>query len=123
TALKDIVPAGVMGRAQAANQGRGAALQLGAAPLGGLLLGIGGWLVGLAVLFCHSTAAIAAWMLGRGAPRKDVADAAAASVQESEITSARAAFFAELISGFTWNFSRLDLRGVLWASTIINLGF
>lgn len=115
TALKDIVPAAVMGRAQAANQGRGAALQLGAGPLGGFLLGIGGWLVGLAALVCHATAAFAAWLLGRGAPTS--------AATEPEVEAPRAAFFGELRSGFAWTFSRRDLRGVLWASTVINLGF
>ncbi|MGB3376896.1 MAG: MFS transporter, partial [Microbacterium sp.] len=37
-ALKDIVPEQMMGRAQAANQGRDAALQLAGGPIGGMLL-------------------------------------------------------------------------------------
>ena len=42
-ALKDIVPAQLMGRAQAANQGRDAALQLAGGPIGGILLAAGGF--------------------------------------------------------------------------------
>ena len=133
TALKDIVPAEAMGRAQAANQGRGAALQLGAGPLGGFLLGIGGWLVGLAALACHALAALAAWVLGRGTEREGPRDAAgsvsAASLSEPDeplvvdTRAARASVLAEIRSGFAWTFARLDLRGVLFASTIITVGF
>lgn len=65
SALKEIVPDEAMGRAQAANQGRDAALQLAGGPLGGLLLGVGGWLVGLVMTLCHALAAATAWLLTR----------------------------------------------------------
>lgn len=116
TALKAIVPAEAMGRAQAANQGRRAVIQLGGGPLAGLLLGIGGWLVGFAVMLCQGIAAVTAWLLGRGPARNpDGADAGE--------TRTREALLPQLRSGFAWTFSRADLRGVLWAATIINLGF
>lgn len=65
SALKEIVPDDAMGRAQAANQGRDAALQLAGGPLGGLLLGVGGWLVGAVMTLCHLVAAVTAGLLGR----------------------------------------------------------
>lgn len=67
SAIKEIVPDDAMGRAQAANQGRDAALQLAGGPLGGLLLGVGGWLVGAVMTLCHVIAAATAWMLQRRA--------------------------------------------------------
>ncbi|WP_431074819.1 MFS transporter [Microbacterium phyllosphaerae] len=65
SAIKEIVPDEAMGRAQAANQGRDAAIQLAGGPLGGLLLGVGGWLVGAVMTLCHAIAAVTAWMLQR----------------------------------------------------------
>ncbi|WP_300268221.1 hypothetical protein [Microbacterium sp.] len=46
SALKEIVPDDAMGRAQAANQGRNAVLDLAGGPLGGVLLAVGAWLIG-----------------------------------------------------------------------------
>ena len=62
-ALKDVVPASALGRAQASNQGRDAVIALGGAPLGGLLLGAGGWLVGAVMILCQLVATIAAGAL------------------------------------------------------------
>ncbi|MFJ4998729.1 MFS transporter [Microbacterium sp. NPDC088619] len=80
SAIKEIVPDDAMGRAQAANQGRDAALQLAGGPLGGLLLGVGGWLVGVVMTLCHAVAAVTAWMLQRQARRVGIADAGAEAV-------------------------------------------
>lgn len=68
SALKEIVPDDAMGRAQAANQGRDAVLQLAGGPLGGVLLAAGAWLIGAAMAVCHVVAMVTAWMLRRSAP-------------------------------------------------------
>lgn len=69
SALKEIVPDDAMGRAQAANQGRNAVLELAGGPLGGILLAVGGWLIGAAMAVCHVVAMVTAWMLQRSAAR------------------------------------------------------
>ncbi|MGO2521768.1 MAG: MFS transporter, partial [Microbacterium sp.] len=69
SALKEIVPSDAMGRAQAANQGRNAVLELAGGPLGGVLLAVGGWLIGAAMTVCHVIAMVTAWMLQRSADR------------------------------------------------------
>lgn len=141
SAIKEIVPDEAMGRAQAANQARDAALQLAGGPLGGLLLGAGGWLVGAAMTLCHGVAAATAWMLHRDLRRAGIVDTGAEA--DADITSGDAASgvdagvdagtrttaptrttaWAELREGFAWLFSRPDLGGVLIIITIINLGF
>ncbi|WP_426186253.1 MFS transporter [Microbacterium sp. TWP3-1-2b2] len=68
SALKEVVPDDAMGRAQAANQGRDAVLQLAGGPLGGVLLAAGAWLIGAAMAVCHVVAMATAWMLRRSAP-------------------------------------------------------
>ena len=125
SAIKEIVPDDAMGRAQAANQGRDAALQLAGGPLGGLLLGVGGWLVGLVMTLCHALAAVTAWMLGRQARRAGVMDAGASGDEPPAPTdtSAKPNAWSELREGFRWLLARPDLRGVLVIMTIINLGF
>ncbi|WP_243228687.1 MFS transporter [Microbacterium sp. CIAB417] len=74
SALKEIVPDETMGRAQAANQGRDAALQLASGPLGGLLLGVGAWLVGVVMTLGYVLAGATAWMLRRSARRAGIRD-------------------------------------------------
>ncbi|MCK8475935.1 MFS transporter [Microbacterium aurugineum] len=123
SAIKEIVPDEAMGRAQAANQGRDAALQLAGGPLGGLLLGVGGWLVGVAMTLCHAIAALTAWALGRQARRAGVVDEGAAQDDSAAPAARKPNAWAELREGFRWLFSRPDLRGVLLITTIINLGF
>lgn len=80
SAIKEIVPDEAMGRAQAANQGRDAAIQLAGGPLGGLLLGVGGWLVGAVMTLCHAVAAVTAWMLQREMRRAGIVDTGADAV-------------------------------------------
>ncbi|WP_311260181.1 MFS transporter [Microbacterium sp. WCS2018Hpa-9] len=121
SAIKEIVPDDAMGRAQAANQGRDAALQLAGGPLGGVLLGVGGWLVGLVMTLCHTVAAVTAWMLQREARRAGIADTRAEA--ETATARARTSAWAEMREAFAWLFSRPDLGGVLVIITIINLGF
>lgn len=146
SAIKEIVPDDAMGRAQAANQGRDAALQLAGGPLGGLLLGVGGWLVGVVMTLCHVIAALTAWMLGRQARRAGVVDAgenpdhlrAAQRVEPEHAAgtadglsfgtstappAAKPNAWKELREGFGWLLSRPDLGGVLLITTVINLGF
>lgn len=72
SALKEIVPDEAMGRAQAANQGRDAALQLAGGPLGGVLLAAGAWLIGLAMAVSYAVSAVTAWLLLRSTRRPAV---------------------------------------------------
>lgn len=111
--LKDIVPSGGMGRAQATNQARDAALNLAGGPLGGVLLGVGAWLVGAMLVVCQVLALVTGWIL-----RRRIADHAPGAPR-----GARTSVFAEARGGFAWLFSRRDLRGVLAIITIVNLGF
>lgn len=124
SAIKEIVPDEAMGRAQAANQGRDAVLQLAGGPLGGLLLGVGGWLVGVVMTLCHVVAALTAWILGRQA--RDVGAIDTGAVDEEAVPArhpGKPDAWAELREGFRWLLSRPDLGGVLLITTIINLGF
>lgn len=150
SALKEIVPADAMGRAQASNQGRDAVLQLAGGPLGGVLLAAGAWLIGAAMAVCHVVAMVTAWMLRRSAPGRatpaapenpdaetDAAasDATASDMRASDATASDVGMAAaaiaiskpnalrEISEGFRWLFSRKDLRGVLFVATIVNLGF
>jgi len=65
SALKDLVASDTMGRAQAANQARDAALQLAGGPIGGALLVVGGWLVGAVMAVCHLISAVSAAAIPR----------------------------------------------------------
>jgi MFS family permease len=123
SAIKEIVPDEAMGRAQAANQGRDAALQLAGGPIGGLLLGVGGWLVGVAMTVCHLVAAVTAWMLGREARRAGIVDVGADADDSATASAGKPDAWAELREGFAWLMSRPDLGGVLLIITTINLGF
>ncbi|MGW9159483.1 MFS transporter [Microbacterium sp. NPDC055665] len=148
SAIKEIVPDDAMGRAQAANQGRDAALQLAGGPLGGLLLGFGGWAVGVVMTLCHAIAALTAWMLGRQARRAGVVDTGAAGENADDTDDPRRVgaehavaptddlgfgapaaaptkpnAWAELREAFGWLLSRPDLGGVLLITTVVNLGF
>lgn len=123
SALKEIVPDDAMGRAQAANQGRDAALQLTGGPLGGLLLGAGGWLVGAVMTLCHLVAAVTAGLLGRQVERAGIADRGAEGDTDLRATTRRPNAWREFREGFTWLLSRPDLGGVMLIMTIVNLGF
>ena len=130
SAVKEIVPDDAMGRAQAANQGRDAMLQLAGGPLGGVLLAAGAWLIGAVMAVCHLVAAATAWMLQRSvpadneAPEQSPSDAAAdTGLVAAAIAVGKPNALREIAEGFRWLFSRVDLRGVLFVATIINLGF
>lgn len=114
SALKEVVPGEQMGRAQAANQGRDAAVHLAGAPLGGVLLGLGGWAVAVAMTLCHAISTVAAVALGRSAPTD-------AGVAPERTLPTKA--WAQFREGITWLFARRDLRGAVAIATIVNLGF
>lgn len=114
-ALKDVVPAAALGRAQAANQGRDAVLALGAAPLGGVLLGVGGWLVGVVMTILQAVAAGTAWALRRAA------GTAHTTVPTTGLARRSAA--REFGEAVRWLLRRPDLRGALLVTTLVNLGF
>ncbi|MGM1018323.1 MAG: MFS transporter [Actinomycetota bacterium] len=120
SALKEIVPDAAMGRAQAANQARDAALQLAGGPLGGVLLAAGGWLVGAVMTLCHIIAGITAALLQR--MTRPAAEVVAETAPVAPPRAKRNAG-AEIRAGFEWLFSRPDLRSVLLVTTVINLGF
>lgn len=115
TAIKQIVPSASMGRAQAANQGRDAALNLAGGPLGGVLLAAGGWAVAAAMTACQVVALATAALLRRRPAAVPAGDTA------EEPASADA--WTQLREGFVWLFRRPDLRAVLLISTVVNLGF
>lgn len=118
-ALKEVVPDEAMGRAQAANQGRGAAIQLAGGPLGGALLAVGGWLVAVVAGAAYLLSVVTAWMLRRNEPHAHKPDEGKAQ----DAAPRRTPMLAEAREGFAWLLSRVDLRGVLWVSMIVNLGF
>ncbi|MCW4459296.1 MFS transporter [Microbacterium sp. MPKO10] len=118
-ALKEVVPDEAMGRAQAANQGRGAAIQLAGGPLGGALLAVGGWLVALFSAVIYLISAATSWVLLRRGANLTAALQPAAS----EISPLRPSALSEVREGVSWLFSRVDLRGVLWVAMLANLGF
>ncbi|MGV2985203.1 MFS transporter [Microbacterium sp. AGC85] len=126
SALKEIVPDDAMGRAQAANQGRDAVLQLAGGPLGGVLLAAGAWLIGAVMAVCHVIAVATAWMLRRSAPStRPAPDPAVPEVglAAAAVAVGRPNALREIAEGFRWLMSRPDLRGVLFVATIVNLGF
>ena len=121
-ALKNVVPANAMGRAQGANQARDAILELLGAPLGGVLLAFGATLLGAVLLLCQVIAGLTAVLLYRLLPDH----AAPSRTEQSETTSTARPIkkmITEVGEGFRWLFSRPDLRGVLAVATLINLGF
>lgn len=135
SALKQVVPDEAIGRAQAANQGRDAVLQLVGGPLGGALLAIGGWAVGVVMTAAHLVAAGTGFALARGesAPRRDAeaaereepigADTGMRQDAEAPASVPSRSAVSELREAFAWLFARVDVRGVVVISTIINLGF
>ncbi|GAA3910449.1 MFS transporter [Microbacterium invictum] len=124
SALKELVPAETMGRAQAANQGRDAVLQLAGGPIGGALLAVGAWLVGAVMTACYAVSAITTVALRRSARRAGIVDGpVAGEVDAAASTPSTPNAWAEIREGFRWLFSRPDLGGILVIVTIVNLGF
>ena len=138
SAIKQIVPDGAMGRAQAANQARDAVLQLAGGPLGGALLTVGGWLVGSVMAVMHLIAAVTAALLQRritdtpatatdtDTTPTDVIDATTADIAQpvaSAPAKPKTTAATEMREGFRWLLARADLRAALFIATVINLGF
>jgi MFS family permease len=126
SAIKQLVPAEAMGRAQAANQGRDAALSLAGGPLGGVLLSAGGWLVGAVMTVCQAISLLTSWLLRRGTPQGDGGEPTgdrAGTGDGATAPTLRPSAWREAREGIVWLLGRADLRGVLLVSTIVNLGF
>lgn len=116
-ALKDVVHPKQLGRAMASNQGRDSVLMLGAAPLGGLLLGLGAAFALLAVSFLQLLAAASGFGL-RGPLR--AAEADSKPVENSPAGSAPVS--PGIAAGMRWCFARPQLRSLLILITVINIG-
>ena len=116
-ALKDVVHTKQLGRAMAANQGRDSVLMLGAAPLGGLLLGLGAAFALFAVSFLQLLAAASGFAL-RGPLR--AAEANSNPVENSPAGSAPVS--PGIAAGMRWCFARPQLRSLLILITVINIG-
>ncbi len=111
--LKDILPASAVGRAQAANQGRDAAIGLAGGPAGGVLLGIGAWAVGVVMIVLDAIAVIATLALHH---RTRIAHS---SRRPDGPRRSPARDFAE---AFSWLWRRRDLMNLLVIVLLINLG-
>lgn len=127
-AIKNIVPDRAMGRAQAANQARNAALGLAGAPLGGALLAVGAWLVATVMAVCHAIATVMALILRRERATWTPATAFPSDVADSEVSpgaevASTPSAWSEVTHGIAWMFARPDLRGVAIVATVVNLGF
>ncbi|MDV2976119.1 UNVERIFIED_CONTAM: MFS transporter [Actinomycetes bacterium ARC8] len=116
-ALKDVVHPKQLGRAMAANQGRDSVLMLGAAPLGGLLLGLGAGFALLAVSFLQLLAAASGFAL-RGPLR--AAEASSKPMEHSPAGSRPVS--SGIAAGMRWCFARPQLRSLLILITVINIG-
>lgn len=107
-ALKQVVRPEVLPTASAANQARDAAVSMGAAPLGGALLGIG---------------AVPALVMTAGAY---LVSAASAHVMRGDFRPARAtkpsSIRAEIGAGLRWLWMRPELRRVMAVALLLNLG-
>ncbi|WP_396276691.1 MFS transporter [Glutamicibacter creatinolyticus] len=112
-ALKDVVHPLQLGRAMAANQGRDAALSLGGAPLGGLLLGLGaGPALGFVAVF---------QLLSAGFGRL-IAPSVKAAEEHAAADPAQAPSTQGVLGGLRWCFARPQLRIMLWLIVAVNLG-
>lgn len=112
-ALKDVVHPTQLGKAMAANQGRDSAISLGAAPLGGALLGLGAGAALLLVSLMQVASSIAGRLLS--APMKQAMRVHRAP--ENLEPLARGA-----IAGLKWCLTRPQLRSLLILIVIVNLG-
>lgn len=119
TALKNIVKPAQLPTALSANQARDGAIQIGAAPLGGLLLAIGPAvaLATQAVAFVAS-ALSALGIRGNLHPRRG----SDADPQPDAVAVEATSMLSEAKEGLAWLFRQPPLRGVLGVSVTINLG-
>lgn len=128
SAIKQVVPEEAMGRAQAANQARDAAVNLAGGPLGGALLASGAWLVGVGVATGHAVASVTSALLRRRTQQAPVrtGTGAGTAAQPADERSAAPTPLPLLLAarqGLSWLLRRPDLRGVLLVGTVVNLGF
>jgi len=96
---------------------------------------MGAWLVGAVMIAAQAIATLASWVLGRrqraAASLPDAAGdvappsrpAASGTMPREAPVPERRRAAAEIREGFAWLFARRDLRGVLFVSTLVNLGF
>ncbi|MFK4791584.1 MFS transporter [Microbacterium sp. ZW T5_56] len=116
--LKDIVPASMVGRATAANQGRDATISLTSGPLSGSLLGVGTWLVGAVMTVIDAIALVASVLLVRRTERATPAPVQAAPPVRRGFRAARG----ELGEAFRWLWRRRDLMNLIVIVMLINMG-
>ncbi|MEG2927457.1 MAG: MFS transporter [Glutamicibacter sp.] len=117
-ALKDLVHPKQLGRAMAANQGRDSVLMLGSAPLGGVLLGLGGGIALLIVSVLNLIAAASGFALRRplrAAKRSGQDSNGTSNDSEEEVAHG-------ILAGMHWCFSRPQLRALLILITVVNIG-
>lgn len=139
-ALKDVVPAALIGRAQSANQGRDAVVSLAAAPLGGILLGFGMWIAAAGMAVTRVATFFAARALGAVSGRSGRSGQArtrapgsdetsrmgrTTSAQPDELRIAPSTTAAERGYGETlrWLWHRPDLRAGIIMAVLVNLGW
>lgn len=126
-ALKSVVDERSLGSALAANQGRDAVITLSGGPVGGLLFAISRAAPLAAISCAHLLAAISAWMIRADLrPNADATPVAEAVEQQTAADGRKRGvvsdFLHEAREGFGWLLHRPELRGVLFISTILNLG-
>ncbi|WP_350259094.1 MFS transporter [Scrofimicrobium sp. R131] len=114
SALKDLVPAHQVGRAQATNQGRDAVLQLLGGPLGGFLLGAGIWVLAAVMTLSQAVSALFAVLLGRRVSRHGYAGTQPESAPQGT---------GGMKQALSWLLHRREIRQILFVFTAINLGF
>ncbi len=107
--LKQIVPPRQLARAAAVNEGRDAAISLGAGPVGGFLLAIGLFYPALVQLVGSACAAVMTLVM-RGAYRPRAADAAPTSV------------LSDVREAGHWVASQPERRDLMVVSALVNLG-
>lgn len=117
-ALKDVVHPKQLGRALAANQGRDSVLMLGSAPLGGLLLGLGGGVAFIVVSAVNLVAAFAGLALRR--PLRAASDETRKRRDDAAHSGESVAH--GILAGMRWCFSRPQLRSLLILIAIVNIG-
>ncbi|MGO1320450.1 MAG: MFS transporter [Galactobacter sp.] len=143
-ALKNVVDAGALGRAQAANQGRDAAVSLAAAPGAGVLFGWGAWVVCLGIGAARLVTILGSLALGRSAksvpssmpddaatphatwspePAAAAPAVAAPTADPDHPTSGIAAPTTGYRHTLSWLWRRADLRATVIVATLINLAW
>lgn len=117
-ALKDIVHPKQLGRALAANQGRDSVLMLSSAPLGGLLLGLGGGVALLAVSALNLVSSFTGFALRR--PLRAAEETT--QKRRDDPSSSGQTVDHGILAGMRWCFSRPRLRALLLLIMAVNIG-